>query len=358
MRFSVVIPVHKPAWFQLTLPSILHQSMSSSKYEIIIVDDCGGRANSMLMQFQDQLAQYPWRYVLCGDGCGQATARNRGLALATGEIVLFLDDDMLASPDLLETHDSYHQREFSVVMGGSPHRALTIWYPNWFNSLSGGGRKAILESGHPRLLSYIDYQPEDIMITLITILQPYDIVHDFGQVRQLAFTREHHLSALFGDELTDLAIPWITGGAGNLSVQRKLLEVVGGFDENFHGWGLEDLELEYRLHHAGARFAFITRVTAYHQLHPRQWEAMLKSNLRNYKYFCQKHPSPTVFLFFQYKMRQLPIQVYNEIAKQEQKGQLKPQEIEAAERAYQQLVTMDEEALISQVLAMAKGQWP
>ncbi len=356
MRFSVVIPVHKPSWFQLTLPSILHQSMSSSKYEIIVVDDCGGRANSILIQFQDQLAQRPWQYVLCGDGCGQATARNKGLTLANGEIVLFLDDDMLASPDLLEIHDNYHQRGFSVVMGGGSHRALTIWYPNWFNSLSAGDRKTILESGHPRLLSYIDYQPENALVPLVAILQPYDIVHDFSQVKQLAFTREHHISALFGDELTDLAIPWITGGAGNLSVQRKLLEDVDGFDENFLGWGLEDLELEYRLYQAGARFAFVARVTAYHQLHPRQWEAMLKSNLRNYKYFCQKHSSPTVFLFFQYKIGKLPIQIYNEIAKREQKGQLKPEEIEVAERAYKQLATMDEQTLISQVLEMIKGQ--
>lgn len=355
MRFSVVIPVHKPVWFRLTLPSILHQTMPSSEYEVIVVDDCGGQASHVLMEFHDQLARYRWQYILCGDGRGRSVARNVGLSRARGEIVLFLDDDMVASPKLLEAHNNYHRQGFSVILGGNPHRALTVWYPNWFNSLSVGDREVILTFGHSRLLSYIDYQPKNPKTTFEPILQPSEVIYDFERIQELAFSRKHHISALFGDELLDLAIPWVTGGAGNLSIRRKILESVGGFDENFVGWGLEDLELEYRLYQAGACFAFGSRAIAYHQLHPRQWKDMLRSNLRNYKYFCQKHSSYTVLLFFQYKMGKLSIQEYNEIAKREQKGQLTSREIVAAKRVYQQLITTDEEILIEKVLSLITG---
>ena len=69
-----------------------------------------------------------------------------------------------------------------------------------------------------------------------------------------------------------------------------MLQQVGGFDENFTGWGLEDIELAYRLHRAGARFVYEPEAASYHQAHGfslRRNDITLDRNLR---YFIKKHP--------------------------------------------------------------------
>lgn len=52
---------------------------------------------------------------------GPARARNTGFRKASGEIVLFLDDDILASPDLIKAHVSAHRsRPGAVIFGFCP----------------------------------------------------------------------------------------------------------------------------------------------------------------------------------------------------------------------------------------------
>jgi len=57
----------------------------------------------------------------------------------------------------------------------------------------------------------------------------------------------------------------------NLSIRRKYLEEVGGFDKDFVFWGFEDTDLGYRL---GKKFnlGFIwdDRIKVYHLYHPRE----------------------------------------------------------------------------------------
>ncbi len=160
---------------------------------------------------------------------------------------------------------------------------------------------------------------------------------------------------LFGDELEDLCIPWITGGSSNLAVRRDLAWDVGGFDEIFTGWGLEDLEFEYRLHQAGAHFAIGSKATTFHQLHPRHWREMMRSTISNYKRFYQKHPTLQVQLFVQYRMGDLTIQSYNDTARREQIGCITPTEISAAREYYECFALMDEDALAEKWVQSALG---
>ena len=52
---------------------------------------------------------------------GPAAARNRGVREASGQIVVFLDDDMDADPHLLAEHDRFHHSGYDVVFGDIPH---------------------------------------------------------------------------------------------------------------------------------------------------------------------------------------------------------------------------------------------
>jgi hypothetical protein len=76
-------------------------------------------------------------------------------------------------------------------------------------------------------------------------------------------SREPTLRACL-DNLDWLDAPWPLTYTGNLSLPRALFERIGGFDDAFVGWGLEDVDLGYRLHRAGGRFVFARFAVGYH----------------------------------------------------------------------------------------------
>lgn len=51
---------------------------------------------------------------------GAASARNRGAAEASGDIILFLDDDMISEPDLVEQHARMYRSGADAVIGDTP----------------------------------------------------------------------------------------------------------------------------------------------------------------------------------------------------------------------------------------------
>jgi glycosyltransferase involved in cell wall biosynthesis len=92
---SVVIPCHDgERYVAETIRSVLDQA--HRPLEIIVVDDgSNDRSAQAVLAFGDavRLARQPHR--------GAAAARNRGVALATGELITFLDADDLWTPHAL-----------------------------------------------------------------------------------------------------------------------------------------------------------------------------------------------------------------------------------------------------------------
>jgi hypothetical protein len=64
---------------------------------------------------------------------------------------------------------------------------------------------------------------------------------------------------------------------------------VGGFDESFAGWGLEDTELGYRLRRRGLAFAFNASALVYHQRKQQITARMYQEWRRNLKRFVRKY---------------------------------------------------------------------
>jgi glycosyltransferase involved in cell wall biosynthesis len=115
-RVSIIIPTYNGDRFIAeTLESVLNQTYDN--YEIIVIDD--GSSDTTLQVLNHSLAQYG---ELGGDRIrivtqanqGVAAARNRGLELAQGELIIFLDQDDLLLPDKLATQVPYFDR-FSDV---------------------------------------------------------------------------------------------------------------------------------------------------------------------------------------------------------------------------------------------------
>jgi glycosyltransferase involved in cell wall biosynthesis len=107
-KVSIIIPAYNAEkWIGETLESALAQTWS--RKEVIVVDD-GSRDNTLSVA--QGLASAKVK-VLRQDNAGASAARNRGLALAQGELIQFLDADDLLAPDkvarqmqTLAAHDS------------------------------------------------------------------------------------------------------------------------------------------------------------------------------------------------------------------------------------------------------------
>ena len=98
-----MIPSH--AWSaSLTrcLDSLAAQTVPTSGFEVLVVDDSGEGATACL--------DLPLPVRICRNvGRGASAARNLGAREARAPFVLFLDSDIVAEPDLLERHLARHR---------------------------------------------------------------------------------------------------------------------------------------------------------------------------------------------------------------------------------------------------------
>jgi|GEM_PF-854942 len=97
---SVVIPVYNgQAFLRECLDSVLNQTMDD--YEIIVIND--GSTDRTGFIIADYQAAYPDVVrAKFQENRGQGTARNRGVQIASGKYILFLDADDLLDPRTLE----------------------------------------------------------------------------------------------------------------------------------------------------------------------------------------------------------------------------------------------------------------
>lgn len=91
MKLSIIIPYYNgELCIAKCLDSLLHQNLSSSEYEIIVVDDGSTHHLETLMSYVDS---NPNIHYLYQKNNKHATARNNGLSIAKGDYVFFCDCD-------------------------------------------------------------------------------------------------------------------------------------------------------------------------------------------------------------------------------------------------------------------------
>jgi GT2 family glycosyltransferase/peptidoglycan/xylan/chitin deacetylase (PgdA/CDA1 family) len=109
-RISVVIATYnRRALLERTLPTITKQNLDPALYEVIVVSD--GSTDGTIEFLRAFSSRCDLRVIEQLPNQGQAKAANLGARNARGEIVLFLDDDIVCSPTLLRAHLDAHDRQ-------------------------------------------------------------------------------------------------------------------------------------------------------------------------------------------------------------------------------------------------------
>ncbi|HBQ11323.1 MAG TPA: hypothetical protein DEF51_09155, partial [Myxococcales bacterium] len=229
--FSVIVPAYDRVGILADVVTRLaSQTYPEDRYEVIVVDD--GSSEDLGPIFEDMPANV--RLLRQGDADFRAgQARQRGADEASHETLAFLDADVAVDPDFLWHLDWVHRRVEGTVLLG---------YLSGYNLHDLG----------------LIHRPREVLGRDVRALP---IILDRS--------REPTLRACL-DNLDWLEDPWPLTYTGNLSLSKALFDRVGGFSDEFVGWGLEDVDLGVRLHRGGGRFVFSRFAVGHHVVDPEE----------------------------------------------------------------------------------------
>ena len=224
---TVVIPYFEaPEALALTLAGLERQTYPRELFDVIVVDD--GSSEPLRL---DESAPLRVKVIHQPDrGFGAARARNNGAKAASGDILLFLDCDMVPEAGWLEAHARWHHAASDVLtLGFRKHVEVDGITPEAV--LARAGSLAELFAGRPA------EEPQWI---------------------EDRMARTDLLTS--GDENIFRAVT-----SGNLGVSGDFFAAAGGFDESFNQWGAEDQEFGYRAFALGAVLAPDRDALCWHQ---------------------------------------------------------------------------------------------
>jgi len=211
LDLSVIVVVYNQAEsLKLILRSLLAQDFSGS-YEIIVTDD--GSSPELFLSCQEDFnkSPIPIKYVWQQDRHFRAAAaRNNGINISNGRVLLFLDGDLVPALDALRKHVEAHTSPKMMVAGNRKWRGE---------------------------LSSIKHLPTGPIEEVLEFLES-----SLG-VDEKSRQRERNERAARKKFLISKHA-WRACFSGNVSVWWSP-EVQ--FDENFIGWGPEDWEFNHRL---------------------------------------------------------------------------------------------------------------
>ncbi|WP_158299418.1 glycosyltransferase family 2 protein [Paenibacillus antri] len=297
-RVSIVIPSHnRYPLNRYSLYALELQSFDLSRLEVILVDDASTDDTTKLKHYKPE---YRFRYVRNRKKLGVAKSRNVGARLAEGQVVIFLDAEMIVDRDFVRNHYKHHETAANHVVIGGERRAklYSLLFPGMSKSQIADVCRLAERQEFRSLLRAKGLPSDDpgkIKRSLGKLKRPIPLISashikSFSDLAVCAApkTNINEIIQQLGDRLETSPLRWMVC-VGNLSLRKSLFDRLDGYDEDFTEWGTEDVEFAYRLHSAGARFVIEPELWRYHQEHPNP-PNKIDSGRRNRILLQKKHP--------------------------------------------------------------------
>ena len=286
MMVSVVVRSKDEAdRLRLTLTSLACQTAPA---EVIVVDD--GSTDHTRDVLAEASAWLSLRVVSHATPRGRAGAANAGAAVAAGGLLLFIDGDTLAHPELVQRHAALHDACAGVVGRGETfHLRDTRFLKDPEAGTPRPGEETRLALLPPQELLRLRVTRRDVIENFAAIerrAQP-GIYPGAGPRRlyELEMEALHHHP--------ECEVLWAAACGANFSVRAEDFRNVGGFDE---GLDLnEHRELALRLCRNGARMAPVAGARTYHLTHRSGWRDPLQETAWEAAFYAA-HPIPSVKL--------------------------------------------------------------
>lgn len=220
IEISVIIPTYNRKDILIeTLQALNGQSYKLEEVEVIVIDDCSHLNPEQ--EISDLETRYKLRFYRERENIGQGRIRNKGIKLARGKYVFFIGDDTVPEKNFMEEHMKLHARFNGIAVLGQ-----VLWVPELRNE-------------------FMDFI-ERIQFHYHTIKDPSDVKLHFY--------------------------------TSNISLGKAWFDSEE-YNDKFRNYGLEDLELGYRLEKKGLRVIYNPEAIVYH-FHPYSFEQFC-SRMRN-----------------------------------------------------------------------------
>jgi GT2 family glycosyltransferase len=206
--FSVVVPTYnRLGRLRHVIAAFERQAYPSDAYEVIVISDGSTDGTDAYLETLQSTMRLRW---LTQANQGPAAARNAGVRTAVGEYIVFVDDDVVPEPQLLEEHARSHREAGRDVVVLGP-----LLTPEGFE-----------------MAPWVRWEQEMLMKQYRAMLRG-----DWDATARQFYT-------------------------GNASLRRSHILDAGGFDEGFRR--AEDVELAYRLATNGLEFVFNIKAAGMH----------------------------------------------------------------------------------------------
>src|SRR5438105_510096 len=108
-KVSVVIPTkNRSELLAEAIERIECQTIAKEQYEVIVIDNDSSDDTRLVLEKKARI--YPNIRFGFQEKPGAAATRNAGLRLAKGDLILFIDDDVQAERELIQSHLEWHRK--------------------------------------------------------------------------------------------------------------------------------------------------------------------------------------------------------------------------------------------------------
>ena len=251
-KVSVCIPYKQRLEnLKIVFEALVNQTMPSSEFEVIIgAMEYSKEFLELCLNFSNKINITS---VVTGRDFSIPSARNLAMRQATGNIIVQMDADSLLTKTSL---DNLYNRHFAFTQ-----QICVVGQVVGYGNNNDGSVTTVDHLEYKHYKKHLD-----------------ELENFVGIPRDPRFQVPH-------------IVPWAFGWTGFIALPLTLIKKYNlFFDEDFHGWGVDDLEWSYRICNAGIPIVLCEDIRAIHLPHVRDQQINQQSEKKNYKYFLKKWP--------------------------------------------------------------------